>query len=309
MRQAALTFTVLLVLAAPLFAEEEAPAPEAKEPSGPQVFFKIGGGLVEQFETDLDDGGSFRVDRYYVRPGANVFLSRQLQVSLGVGFGEEHYRFFGDEGLGGADPWDVARSVSVGGRVRYALDGKWSLFGAPKFIWSVEEGADLGDGFTFGLFGGARYAVSETLTIGPGLGLLTQIEESPVLFPFLLIEWEMDDRWSLSTGSGLAATRGPGLVLSCQLADDWRIGLGGRWEQFRFRLDDEGPAPDGVGEESSLPGYLALTWKPTWRTSVSLLAGVNFFGRLSLYDEDGHELRREDYDPAPFVGVVFDIGL
>jgi hypothetical protein len=315
MRSILLAGLSVLLLSVPLLAGEEPQAPSSEAtpprppmPSGPVVLFRFGGGLVEQLETDLEDGGSFRVDRYYVEPGVDIFLSRELQVALGVGFGEERYRFDGDEGLAGSDPWGEAQSYSVGARVRYVIDRDWTAFVAPSLRWVVERGANLGDGFKFGLFGGAGYEVSETFTIGPGLGFLTEIEDRPMLFPFLLIEWQIDPDWSLSTGRGLAATRGPGLVLSYRLADQLRIGLGSRWERYRFRLDDEGPAPDGVGEESSLPVYLGLTWKPTARTSGSLIAGVNFAGRLALHDERGDRIQREDYDPAPFFGLVFTVG-
>ena len=320
MRRIYLTVAAVLLLGSSLLAQEEpkppageAPAgeapPEAQMPSGPLTFFKVSGGTVHQFETDVDGGGSFDVNRFYIQPGVDIFFSRDLQVSVGLGYSYDRYAFSGGEGQAGAGPWDDVHSVQFGVLTRYVLDEEWTLFGAPAFRWSAEKDASLSDGFSFGLYGGAAWKASENLTIGPGVAFFTEIEESALAFPFLLIDWKIAEKWSFSTGSGLAATRGPGLVLAYEFADEWSVGLGGRWEQFRFRLDDEGPAQGGVGEEESIPLFLRLTWEPSKRTSVSLLAGANLYGSLTVSDESGDRLASEDYDPAAFLGIAFEIGL
>ena len=143
MRHLCLTGLALVLLATFLFAQEEpkppageAPAgeapPEAQMPSGPLTFFKVSGGTVHQFETDIDGGGSFDVNRFYIQPGVDIFFSRDLQVSVGLGYSYDRYAFSGGEGQAGAGPWDDVHSVQFGVLTRYVLDEEWTLFGAPS---------------------------------------------------------------------------------------------------------------------------------------------------------------------------------
>ena len=78
-------------------------------------------------------------------------------------------------------------------------------------------------------------------------------------------------------------------------------------KQLRFRLDDDGVAPDGVGEEKSVPIFLVLSYRPAERSSVSLLAGMNFYGSVSVFDDRGKKIAGEDYDPTPFLGLAFSL--
>lgn len=303
MKALALSLT-LLIAAGAAAAEEEKKKPDgppAGMPSLPLFGPSLAGGAVWQPDTDLDEGGKFRVNRFYIRPGVDAFLSPGFQLSLGLGYAYDDYEFSGE------GPWDDVESLRLSLFTRYVLDESWTLFGVPSIRWNAERGASLSDGFTWGLFAGASWKAGETLTIGPGFGFFSEIEDDPVIFPILLIDWKFADRWSVRTGKGLAATRGPGLMLGYEIADHWAVELGGRWEQFRFRLEGEGATKDGVGEDESIPVYLALTWKPAERASVSLLGGVNLRGRLKTFDDGGDEVASSKYDPAPFLGVAFSL--
>jgi hypothetical protein len=278
---------------------------EEEKPSFPLVGPSLEGAAVWQPEVDIDEGGKFRVNRYFIQPGVDAFLSRGFQLSVNLGYAFDDYEFEGLE----TEPWDDVESLRLSVFTRYELNEEWTLFGLPTVRWSAERGADLSDGTTYGFLGGASWKAGENLTIGPGFGVFSELEDDPVFFPILLIDWKFADRWSLRTGRGLAASRGPGLILGWDFADDWAVELGGRWEQFRFRLDgdEEAGTKDGVGEEESIPVFLALTWKPTKRSAVSLLGGVNLRGRLKVFDDRGDELASESYDPAPFLGVAFTL--
>jgi hypothetical protein len=83
------------------------------------------------------------------------------------------------------------------------------------------------------------------------------------------------------------------------------IGLGVLFNQQRFRLDDSNPAPDGVGEDSVMPVRLRVGWDATPHISLHVLGGAALAGEVELEDRSGDRLRREDYDPAPYVGVRF----
>ena len=104
-----------------------------------------------------------------------------------------------------------------------------------------------------GGFVGVSWRINDRLTIGPGIGVISEIEDSPTVFPVLLIDWKITESLVLATGSGVGATLGPGLVLRYMATDKWSFYLGGRYEKLRFRLNADGPSPTGVGEDKSFP--------------------------------------------------------
>jgi long-subunit fatty acid transport protein len=174
----------------------------------------------------------------------------------------------------------------------------------PSLRYNAETGADLSDGQTFGVLAGVAWQINDNLWIGPGVGWFSALEDSDSVFPVLLIEWEFADNWSLSTGEGFGATQGPGLTLNWQATDAWRIGLTARYEKVRFRLDDSGPAPGGVGEDESIPIVLGASWEPNPGMRFSAFAGVQTGGKVRLYDRGGTEIERSDYDTAPLFGMT-----
>ena len=287
-------------------AEAEHPLEKAAPP-GSIISFSVGGGSVLRPAADLEEGGDVAVTRFDLRPGIKAFISRDFQIAVGFGYSLDRYDFDGKRGLAAAEPWDDVETLRFTALSRYRIHDRWTLFGAPSVRASSEQGADLSDGLTWGIFAGASFKAGKTLTIGPGAGVFTDIEDRVTVFPFLLIDWTFADRWSLGTGSGHAASRGPGLALTWDFADEWKAAIGIRRELRRFRLDDGAIAPDGVGEEESLPISLALTHEFAKGSSITLLAGVSLAGSLSLHDERGHRLTREDRDPAPFVGLNFTL--
>ena len=171
--------------------------------------------------------------------------------------------------------------------------------------WAAESGGDLGEAMTGGLIAGASYRFSDRLRIGPGLGVFGEIEDDVSIFPILVVDWQITDTLALETGSGAGATRGPGLTLRWTGIEDWSFGVGARYETYRFRLDDGGPQPDGVGEEKGVPVYLTASWDVIPTVRLTALAGVEVGGELTLEDEDGNEVQSDDADPAPFLGIAF----
>ena len=124
------------------------------------------------------------------------------------------------------------------------------------------------------------------------------------MFPILAIDWDITDTVTLSTGGGFAASQGPGLTLSYKATEQLSLGLTGRYESFRFRLDDSGPAPGGIGEDRSFPVIVSADYSPWPMTTLSAFAGAEFAGRLRLEDSGGNRIDQSDYDPAPLIGVA-----
>jgi len=219
-----------------------------------KYIFKADGGGVHQSEVDLSDsGGSFAVDRWVVSAGVDYAWDLRTSLGLSVGGGQSNYEFGDLAGLGGGEPWNKIKDTRVSITWRFGFGETGSFIIIPSARFNGESGASSSDSSTYGLYAATAWRINENLTIGPGVGVFSRLEDSSRIFPILAIDWNITDRWNLSTGRGLAASQGPGLMLSYELNEDWSLGLAGRYEDIEFRLDNEGPAAGGIGRDQSMP--------------------------------------------------------
>ncbi len=290
--------TLAFLFAVPVTAQEQQ--------SGP-LFYKADGGGVHQTEVDLTDGsGGFAVDRWFVSAGMDYVWDQRTSLGLSVAGGQSSYEFNPLADLGGGDPWNKIEDARLSVTWRFGFGDTGTFILIPTARVNGENGASTGDSVTYGLYAAATWRINERLTIGPGIGVFTRLENGARVFPFLAIEWDITERWNLSTGRGLAASQGPGLTLSYKLNEDWSLGLSGRYEDIEFRLDDEGPAANGVGRDQSLPLVFIATLDPSPKFSLSVFAGIEIGGTLTLKDTSGNKLEKSDYDPAPIFGAAFE---
>lgn len=280
---------------------------------GARAFQRIGwsgfaqGGYLYQFQTYSDGGGSFSVNRFFVQTGASYAPDLLRSVSLAVGYGFDTFQFSGSTGFAALRPWKIVHSWRISMPLRWGFDKKWTLLLIPTMRASLEDDAAVKDSLLGGGFAGFFYRFGDRLTIGPGIGVSTEIEDSPTVFPVLLIDWKISKRFSLSTGRGVGATLGPGLVLSCKASEKWDISIGGRFEKLRFRLNGKAPSPNGVGEDRSFPLFAGVTYNFVPMGHVRLAGGVELGEEHRLEDPQGNLIAEEYYDPAGFIGLSFSI--
>lgn len=285
-----------LCLASPLAAQTEPRTP---------LIFSLQGGALYQIESDLDDGGGFSVVRGYIEPGVTYSFGPLGSIGLSIGVGHSAYDFSPGAFIGGQEPWGGVNDLRVSLPIRWAATPSVQIFAVPSVRFDWETGAEMTDGLTAGALLGAAWRVNDRLTIGPGVGVFSDIEDDVSFFPTLFLNWKITDELSLRTASGLGASRGPGLVLDWEVTDTWSLGLGARFEQIRFRLDDTGPAPGGVGEERAVPIFLTATYSPSPNMELSAVAGMEVYGQLTLEDAAGLTVSESEFDPAPFFGFAF----
>jgi hypothetical protein len=263
--------------------------------------FPVRAGVAHQFETGIDGGGDFSVNRLFIEPGVQRFIGTTASVGFTLGLGYDGYDF-----SGGFSPWSDVQTVNLSAPLRWRMDESWTLFGIPSLRFNAEQGADLGDGMTGGVLAGFAYRFSDTLTLGPGLGVITQIEDRTQFFPIILIDWKITDALTLRTGRGFAATLGPGLALEWRPIQRWSFSLLGRYDRTRFRLDDGGVAPGGVGEDQSFGLFGSVDYDFGKSTSLSLFGGLSLGGELHLEDANGTGISKSKYDTAGSLGLLFN---
>jgi len=271
-------------------------------------YFTVDGGGAHQSEADLDDStGAFSKDRWFVSAGVDYAFSRRNSIGISVGGGQSDYDFADETDVGGGIPWGKIDDTRVSLNGRFGFGETGSIFIIPTLRFNGEKDASSSDSRTWGVFAAATWRVKDNLTIGPGVGIFSRLESSTKFFPILAIDWNINDRWNLSTGRGLASSQGPGLTLSYKLNDDWSFGLAGRYENQEFRLDDEGPAPGGVGRDRSMPLVFSANLTPNKKLNFSAFAGIQLAGELKLEDAMDELIEKSDYDAAFLFGATFEV--
>jgi len=263
------------------------------------------GGYVHQMDTDIDNGGSFSVNRFFVQGGPTYVSDKGTSISLAVGYGFDGYNFSGNTGFGGRKPWEDIHSLRFSIPLRWKINEQWTGFVSPTIRFTGEKEADFDNALTGGGFAGFSYRYGDRLTIGPGIGVLTQLEDSTRVIPILIINWKITDTLSLNTGRGIGATLGPGLTFDWRPSRVWSFLIGGRYERLRFRLDEKGTVPSGIGDDRSFPIFVGIAYSFTPMIRIGVLGGVEVGGELRLEDENGNTIIKENHDPAGFLGITF----
>jgi hypothetical protein len=298
--------SALLVLAATLLTVF-AGSLQAQAPAQNPVSFDFEGGFALQSNADLDAGdGGFSVNRWFLSMGLTYAWDRRNSLGISVGGGNSTYDFDDTPAFGPDGPWEDIEDTRISIVGRFAAGEKGSLFFIPSFRYNGEDDADTSDGRTWGVLAAYAWRFSPDLTLGPGLGVFSRLEKSTRVFPFLAIDWNISEKWSLSTGRGLAASQGPGLTLGYKFNERWDMGLSGRYEKNEFRLKEEGAVPGGIGQDRSFPLVLSGNWRPNRKVWLNLFAGIEFGGTLKLKNEDRDTLIESDYDPAAIFGGTFE---
>ena len=284
-----------------------APTAHAQAPRDP-VSFNFDAGMLFQGDADLDDGdGSFSINRWFLGAGISYSWDRRNSIGLNVGGGVASYDF--DElGVFGAEgPWEDIEDTRLSLVGRFGFGEKGTLFVIPSYRYNGEDDSKTSDGRTWGVLAAAGWRIREGLTLGPGIGVFSRLEDGTRVFPILVIDWDISERWNLSTGRGLAASQGPGLQLSYKISDTWRLGLTSRYEKTEFRLKRFGENAGGVGQDRSIPMVFTARWQPNRYVGVAAFAGLEFNGRLKLEDPEGELIAKSDYDTAPIFGATLEL--
>ena len=117
-----------------------------------------------------------------------------------------------------------------------------------------------------------------------------------------MVDWQITPEWRLANPLRAGVTGPAGLELSWQPRGAWEWGLGGAWRSLRFRLDDEGSAPNGVGEETLVPVWLRGV-RELGRLRLAIYAGMSLEGELRLENRRGETFSEQRYAAEPFAAI------
>ena len=264
---------------------------------------------INQFESDLGQGGSFSVQRYGFKFDTSTPVSNSLRAGISLGYEFEKFHFSGTTAFTGADPWSDIHRFSAGLPVSYRMTDSWSLFIAPQVEWYGESGvATERDALGYGAIFALSYRVSPGLTLGAGAGVFSRMAETKG-FPYIAIDWKITEQLRLNNPFRTSPSGPAGLELSYRISDRWEIAAGGAYRSFRFRLDDSGVAPNGIGEVDSTVGYARLTYRMGRDFKLDLYGGAAFNGKMRIAGSNGNELGSDDFKTAPMMALSLTVQL
>jgi hypothetical protein len=256
-----------------------------------------------QFETGLDQSGDFSVTGVLGSLDVLHQFTPTFAAGVSLRYGYENWDFAGAPSAFGGAPWGDVHRPSVGFVFTYAPDDEWRFLAVPTVQWAYEQGASTGDALTGGAVFAATRKFSPTLSLGFGVGVFDDLEKTQA-FPFVLIDWQINERLRLGNPFRAGPAGGAGLELAYTFNDAWEVAAGGTWRSYRFRLDRDGAYPGGIGESRGIPLFLRTSYAVTRDARLDLLAGVVVGGKLTVMDPDGNDIAEDEYDAAPIVGIT-----
>lgn len=145
-----------------------------------------------QGNSDVDDGGRFKVDGVTVRGGASTTWGAGNRIGVTLSYDQYDYSFDNVSAFGAQAPWGDVRRYGVSVPVSWALSNDWSLTVAPSVDWFGEKSASNSESRVWGAtvsgvkqFGGGN-------RLGVGLGGYDQIEKTSV-FPVVIVDRRQSD--------------------------------------------------------------------------------------------------------------------
>ena len=101
------------------------------------------GGLAHQMDTDIDGGGSFSVNRFFVQTGPSYSFGKGSSLSLAVGYGLNSYDFSELSSFGSQEPWEDAHSFRLSMPWRWKITEKWVGFISPTLRYTGERRREI----------------------------------------------------------------------------------------------------------------------------------------------------------------------
>jgi hypothetical protein len=274
----------------------------AQEPKPGDVIGDASVSGVTVLDTDIDHGGSFRWDGYVAAAGIDWQVTQAFSVGAKVRYEYEHWRFSTPTAFGATAPWTNIHRPQLGLDIELFVASDLSVFLSPQLEWGYESGAGASDAKTYGgAFGVTKY-FSPRFVLGIGAGVYRQINETQV-FPAVIVNWQIDDRWLLRNSLPAGPAGGPGIELAYAINDQWELAAGGVYRQYRFRLSNDGPVPMGIADNQGLPLYARLTTRLGKTGRLDFVAGAIVGGRLEVADRNGNTIASSDYETAPLLGI------
>jgi hypothetical protein len=258
---------------------------------------------INQFNTGLNGGGNFNWSAGIVQGELTRQFTPQFSAGFSFRYGYESWHFSTPSVLGAAAPWSNINRPAIGLDIDYRAAPDLALFVAPQIEWDYESGANAGNAQNYGAVIAAIRTFSPTQMLGFGVSVFRQIDTT-VAFPIMIVRWEIDDKWSVRNPFPAGPAGPAGVELVYTLAPNWELAGGGTFREYRFRLNGDGPTPDGIGRNQGFPLFARLTRKLGPQDRLDFYVGAMAGGQLRVQNSNGGTVASSAYKLAPLLGVT-----
>lgn len=274
-----------------------------------------------QFGADVEDGGGGG-DKQTKMARDTAFFGVARRFKLGdrttlfaLGNYTLHaYEFSNTGGDSNRYQWDRVHRGVVSGIVGHEINDHWRVLGGALVRTWGETGAKFSDTLTGGLLGGFDYHPNDDFSVGLLLGAISKLDGGVGILPVPTLKWKFAEAWRLNVGMVQLVDPGVGAQINYQLTPGLGLGAGFSFQSRQFRLSDarRAAATDpgrtrtddgGVGQETEIPVFATIRWKPTPTTELDLNGGVALRGNLRVADKDGGRIADDDYQPAGILAL------
>lgn len=288
---------IALAMCAPLAAPAAA---QSAAPGG--TGFSISVSPIYEPDASLDRGGKAGVRQTLVFGGVATQVTPRLRAGVDLSYARAEWRFDNPTAFGGAAPFKTVDRFGLSVPLTWAID-RWRLGVAPTIELAREPNARAADSLIYGaLFSGTRI-FSERLALGVGVIAFDRLEETRV-FPFPIVSWQINPRMRLANPFPAGPAGPAGLELGYALDDGWSVGTGATFRSYRFRLDQGGRYPNGVGETSGAPVYVRLSRQFNRTIRGDLWAGASFNQQIRVQDARGNDITYDKQGTVPFLAFT-----
>jgi len=258
---------------------------------------------IYQFETDLDSGGQFDVQRHFLRFDASRSIDTHWTVGLGLSFDYESWDFSNIAGLHSVDLWDEIIRPGISIPVFYTPSKNWRFGLIPSINFAGASGAETSESLSYGTVLSGAYAFSPQLMLGLGAGIFERLDQFE-MFPYVVINWKINEQFRLKNPFPAGPVGPAGMELVYTPTPSMEMGIGGAYRSYRFRLDDSSTVADGIGEMNFWAPFLRVGWNLGRGYRFDVNTGLLMDGSITIEDAEDRELGETDFDATPFVGVT-----
>lgn len=259
---------------------------------------------INQFNTSLNSGGSFGWSYASASLGLLNSVSPVTTIGMSLRYETEFWNWSNLQAynLGGKNPWGTIQSPGVSFVYSHKFDSDWKLNLIPTIESTAEQGAELGNSLTYGAIVNASKQLSPTLNLGLGTGVFRQIDTNRI-FPFIVIDWKITDRWNLNNPFPGGPAGGAGLELSYAVTPQFKVSGGAAYRSYRFRLSNSSAYAGGVGQNKFIPIFARFSYAFDRTTVLDLYTIANVGGAVSAIDAGGNMVLSTNYKTAPAIAL------
>ncbi len=312
----------LALMGLPTFAQDVQDIENASVPVAPEQMatnavgrlpITASAGLAEQFSSKVNREGqpggepSFSITRFNLSLKAPVRLNDDYPLATSFRYGMDAYNF-NFINAPASPPWHNINTIQVASVLSYKIDDTWTAYGGGFLKMSADNDVALTKGTTGGALVGFNYKVNDTLNLGAGFGLASQLGKSTSLLPLITAKWQFADDWRLDVGLTDVATMGYGAEVKWHANDAWDFGFGIQYHRSRFAIARPSGTPagqvgDGVGQEKAATLYADAIWHAAPQVDLDGFVGLAAGGNVAAYDNHRDKIWGYNYNPAAILGV------